>query len=695
MTPKAAAASRRHPLIAGLAVLFIAVMLTLGAAGLVRANATPDDPETGGLRLQTRSGQTRQAVRLGTDMQVTVTGASARVKVTQAFRNTGNEWVEATYLYPLPENGSVDSLKMVVGQRIIIGEIARREEARQIYEAARAEGQRAGLVEQERPNMFTNRVANIGPGETVLIEIEYQAPVRQVAGQYALRLPLVVGPRYVPARSPDPAVTAPLAVGGGAEALNPVSISVRLAPGYTPADVVSPFHAVRVANSGAQERTVTLTAGTAPSNRDFELRWRSAETEPSVGLFRERMGRHDYLMAVVTPPAPQRNRPVPPRELVFVIDNSGSMGGESMAQAKASLKIALDSLKPADRFNVIRFDDTMTELFERPMPATAEQVALAGRFADGLEARGGTEMLPALQAALVDDTPRDTGRVRQVIFLTDGSISNEAEMLAALGQDRGRSRVFMVGIGSAPNTFLMSRMAELGRGTFTHIGDTAEVQERMSALLDRLTRPVVTNLRVQGPAGVEVTPADLPDLYEGEPLVLLARADRLSGRMTVEGTLEGRPWRRTVDLSRAEAGQGVARLWARGRVTDLEVAAYLDQMTWDAASAGIARLGLEFAIVTRETSLVAVDRTPARPQGARLTQEELPLALPHGWSFDALFGAGAAAAEAAAQPEDPVELLPLPQTAANWERSAWIGGAMLLAGLIGLVWRRRRRVGAA
>lgn len=694
MTSRSAetATRRRPPMIAGLAVLFVSVMLTLGAASLVRAGDTPQDPDAnGGLRLQTRNGATRQAVRLGTDMQVTVTGASARVKVTQVFRNTGSDWVEATYLYPLPEEGSVDSLKMVVGQRIIIGEIARREAARQIYEAAKAQGQRAGLVEQERPNMFTNRVANIGPGETVLIEIEYQAPVRQVAGEYALRLPLVVGPRYVPGGVGAGAVTAPVAASRAGDPVNPVSISVRLAPGFTPADIVSPWHPVRIEADGAQARTVTLANGAVASDRDFELRWRSAETAPTVALFRERMGRQDYLMAMIAPPAPQARRATPPRELIFVIDNSGSMSGESMDQAKQSLKLALRTLTPADRFNVIRFDDSLTELFEQPVAASPSQVALAQRFADGLEAQGGTEMLPALRAALVDDTPRDTQRVRQVIFLTDGSISNEAEMLAALGEDRGRSRVFMVGIGSAPNTFLMSRMAEVGRGTFTHIGDTTEVTARMTDLLQRLTRPVVTDLRVSSTGGdAEFTPADLPDLYEGEPLVVLARTRRLRGQLVVEGVLDGRPWSRTLALSSARPGQGVARLWARRRVTDLEVATYLDGMEWDAASAAIAQLGLDFSIVTRETSLVAVDRTPARPEGARLTEEELPLALPHGWSFDGLFGAGAAAAEAAAQPEDPVELLPLPQTAANWARSMWIGLWLMLFGAGG-AWLAQRR----
>lgn len=691
------------PLIGALSVLLISVMLVLGIASAVSARqaAPAQEVTSGALILKTRDGAAPAAVRLGTDMAVTITGQTARVKVTQAFRNTGRDWAEATYLYPLPEDGAVDSLKMVIGQRIIIGRINRREAARQIYEQAKAEGRGAGLVEQQRPNLFTNRVANIGPGETVLIEIEYQAPVRRVSGEYSFRLPLVVAPRYTPAAGGAPddatarAVSAPVLNPRRQVPTNPVSITVHLKPGFAPTGVVSPYHPVRIAEGPGAERTISLAQTTVPADRDFELRWRSAETAPTVGLFRERLRSHDYLMAVIEPPAAGRRRtPPPPRELIFVIDNSGSMSGDSMVQARESLKLALRSLTPADRFNVIRFDDSLTELFDQPVSATSDQVDLALRFAGQLEAQGGTEMLPALRAALVDDTPSDRRRVRQVVFLTDGSISNEDEMLSALGLDRGRSRVFMVGIGSAPNSFLMSRMAEVGRGAYTHIGDAREVVARMSDLLDRLTRPVVTDLRVYGQGGdVEFTPVDLPDLYEGEPLVVLGRSGDRLGRMTVSGMLDGRPWTRRIDLSQAVEGQGIGKLWGKRRITDIEVASRLHRMTEEAAAEAIAQLGLDFSIVTRETSLVAVDRTPRRPEGARLTEEELPLNLPRGWDFDALFGGPVSngGADGGAAVDDPLEPFDLPQTATTWVRTLWTGlGVMMIAGLGLWVVRRRR-----
>ena len=649
------------------------------------------------------------AVRLGTDMNVTVSGQTARVRVTQAFRNTSQNWMEATYLYPLPEEAAVDSLKMVVGQRVIVGRIKHREEARAIYEKARAEGKKAGLVESERPNMFRNSVANVGPGETVLVAIEYQAPVRQLGGEFSLRLPLVVGPRYVPPHTVNSdagvkdaaAVTAPLADPKLGRDLNPVSITVHLAPGFQPANLISPYHRIAVAEESGMTRTIRLADGQVPADRDFELRWRSASADPTVGLFRQQVGGDAYLMAAITPPAQEPARQFPPREMVFVIDNSGSMGGTSMASAKDSLLYALGTLRPQDRFNVIRFDDTLTRLFDDSVPATPEQIALARRFTEGLRANGGTEMLPALESALIDSQPDDKGTVRQVIFLTDGDISNEKEMSAAIAARGGRSRIFMVGIGSAPNQYLMRRMAEAGRGTFTNVGIGKEVTAKMTAMLDRLAAPTVREIKVSvDGAPLDLTPRDLPDLYAGEPLVVLGKGKALSGTLTVSGMIGDRPWTQSVDLAQALDSPAVAKLWANRRIAELEAARAASEMEDGAASEAIAQLGLAYSIVTRATSLVAVDETPDRPQGMPLTREELPLLLPAGWDFDTLLGGQAAAVaamarEGAPMPADQAEALDLPETATGYAGLLAKGFALLALGLAGLVTRRRaRRAGA-
>jgi len=700
-----------HRLIAVSAIALGAALAVTASAPLAAQDAVEEDqgPGSGVLMLRAKDGGTAvPAVQLGTDMDVTISGQVARIRVTQAFRNTSANWVEASYLYPLPEDGAVDTLKMVVGQRVIVGKIKRREEAQRIYDKAMKEGRKASLVEQQRPNMFTNRVANVGPGETVIVQIEYQAPVRQVGGAFSLRLPLVVGERYVPphtivsqaalrdARTITAGAIVPQVPG---RMLNPVSIAVHLSPGFVPAGITSPYHRIAIDGQGTT-RNIRLADGQVPADRDFELGWRAASNEPVVGAFKQKVGGQTYVMATVVSPITAA-APPPPREMVFVIDNSGSMGGDSMVEAKASLEHALRTLRPQDHFNVIRFDDTLTQLFEHSVRATPEQVAVAMRFARGLEANGGTEMLPALKAALADAaTVGDASTVRQIIFLTDGDISNEEEMAAAIAADKGRSHLFPVGIGSAPNNYLMARMANMGRGTYTNIGSADEVSPKMTALLDALQRPAVQDVRVTVSGKIDLTPKMLPDIYSGQSLVVLGRTDRLHGTMTVSGRIGARLWSSTLDLDQAIDSPAVAKLWARKRIDDIETERTLGSIDDDKADSAIADIGLEHSLVTSQTSLIAEDRKdPRRPASEPLTREDLPLNLPAGWDFDTLVGGDAAKlamanATARASVAETAQAVELPETATNFAAALVNGLLLALLGGLGLVWQRRRKVAA-
>jgi Ca-activated chloride channel family protein len=700
-----------HKFLAASAIA-LTTALSLAASAPLRAQAAAeaedDGPGSGVLMLRAKGGDATAAVQLGTDIDATVSGSVARVRVTQAFRNTSSQWVEASYLYPLPENGAVDSLKMVVGRRVIIGKIKKREDAQRIYEKAKSEGRAASLVEQQRPNLFTNKVANVGPGETVLVQIEYQAQVRQVAGQFSLRLPLVAGPRYVPPHTITSRATyddglkvtaSPIARPVPGKMLNPVSIKVHLAPGFAPAQLASPYHRVAVSGQG-MTRTVTLADGQVPADRDFELSWRTAATQPSVGTFRQVVGSQSYLMTTIVPPVTQA-LPVQPREMVFVIDNSGSMGGSSMDEAKASLEHALRTLRPQDHFNVIRFDDTMTQLFDHSVQARPDQVATAIRFARGLEANGGTEMLPALKAALADAASvGDASTIRQIVFLTDGDISNEDEMAAAIASDGGHSHLFPVGIGSAPNSYLMARMAALGHGTYTNIGKPEEVAPKMTALLDSLQHPAVQNMSVTVTGGrLDLSPKSLPDLYAGQSLVLLGRTDKMPAKLTISGRIGGRLWTSSINLSDALDSPVVAKMWARQRIDEVETGREIGTIKQDDADAEVEKLGLDFSIVTSRTSLVAEDQQRSRPADEPLAVEELPINLPAGWDFDVLFGGAAAKAareNAAHAPSvtDAGQEVELPQTATDYWPPLRNGLLMALLGMLVLAWQRRRKAAA-
>jgi Ca-activated chloride channel family protein len=649
-------------ILVGFAALFLSFEPGWSAERVQAAFVKPGEARSGSLLLKTDDGYA-DAARLGIDVDLTVSGPTVRARVTQIFRNPTQDWVEAVYVYPLPSGGAVDTLKMVIGDRVVVGDIKERQQAKIIYEQAKQNGQKAALTEQERPNIFTNSVANIGPGETVLVQIEYQEPVAQSGNEFSLRVPMVVAPRYNPAPvvqsvdfrpdgggwgasksdpvpdrdriSPvvlDPATNAPV---------NPTRITVRLQAGFPLGEVKSHHHTIKTESPDSSTRIIKLAESVVPADCDFELTWKSAaEKAPSIGLFREHVGGSDYLLAFVTPPSVEQAEKKPlPREVIFVIDNSGSMGGVSIIQAKASLIYALGRLQPDDRFNVIRFDHTMDVLFPSSVAADREHVGNARSFVGALQAAGGTEMVPAMRAALTDNATGETNYVRQVVFLTDGAIGNEQQLFETISALRGRSRIFMVGIGSAPNTYLMTRAAELGRGAFTHIGSVEQVEERMRGLFAKLENPAVTNLTAKfSDAAADITPAAIPDLYRDEPLILAAKLDKLAGSVEINGRIGDRPWVVTLPLANAAEGKGLSKLWARRKIADAEVARTTRQAEPADADKAILALALEHQLVTRLTSLVAVDKTPSRPEGEPLKVSELPINLPAGWDFAKVFG---------------------------------------------------------
>ncbi|MFS8148569.1 marine proteobacterial sortase target protein [Rhizobium sp. BR 249] len=640
---------------------------TRQASGQLAAIVRPNDVNSGSLLFPSKEpGFYVEAPRLKTDVAIDVSGPIARVKVTQRFQNPSQGWVEGTYVFPLPDNSAVDALKMQIGERFIEGQIKPRQEAREIYEQAKAEGKKTALLEQQRPNIFTNQVANIGPGEEIVVQIEYQQTVHQSGGEFSLRFPMVVAPRYNPApivqtvefnngagfaTPSDPVenrekIEAPVLDPSENAKINPISLTVDLKAGFPLGDVKSSFHAVDIRQDGDQARTISLKGDAVPADKDFELTWKAAPGKmPSAGLFREVIDGKTYLLAFVTPPtAPDTAAAPAKREVVFVIDNSGSMSGQSIEQARQSLALAISRLNPGDRFNVIRFDDTMTDYFNGLVAATPDNREKAIAYVRGLTADGGTEMLPALEDALRNQGPVASGALRQVVFLTDGAIGNEQQLFQEITANRGDARVFTVGIGSAPNTYFMTKAAEIGRGTFTEIGSTDQVASRMGELFAKLQNPAMTDISAnfEGIAAEDITPNPMPDLYSGEPVVLTAELpqDKPAGKLQIVGKTGDQPWRVEMDIANAADGNGISKLWARRKIDDFEARAY-ERQDPAARDKDIETVALAHHLVSRVTSLVAVDVTPSRPANEPLGSAKLPLNLPEGWDFGKVFGENA------------------------------------------------------
>jgi len=497
-----------------------------------QAPAAPFEP---GLTftLPGHAGRSRAAPLVATATDVEVNGIVARGQTRQTFVNTDSFWVEGIYVFPLPDDAAIDRLLIRVGDRLIQGEVKERGEAARTYEAARQAGQRASLLDQDRPNLFRLSVANIPPGAEIAVEIGWQQRLTPDDGWFALSLPTVVAPRYVPhgaglvstapahdARAvPDADRIVPAYRRAKDGKGQPVSFAITVDTGTQLEGLESASHAIAVTRQKTRYRVV-LKNGGVPSDRDFRLRWRPVADTAVPSLFVEHVGQESFVLGMLTPPLPARSGPVArrPREIIFVIDRSGSMHGTSIDQAKAALLFALGRLDPADSFNVIAFDDRTASLFRAPQPADPETVTYARGFVAGLEADGGTEMAPALQLALNGGT--DPDRLRQVVFLTDGAVGNEEGLFGIVERDLGDVRLFTIGLGNAPNGWFMRKAAELGRGAYVAIDDLGAVEQEMRRLFARLERPVLTGVGVSkaGEPAAEIFPPVIPDLYAGDRL---------------------------------------------------------------------------------------------------------------------------------------------------------------------------------
>ncbi len=647
----------------------------IGAVSLSSVSAQPAPDSTresvvnkpeGGVFLNTTSGKTPvPAPLLQTTVRMTVSGLIARTTVSQQFYNPSDEWAEGVYVFPLPGQAAVDHLRMRIGERIIEGQIQERTKAKETYAQAKVKGRHASLVEQERPNLFTTSVANIAPHAPITIDIEYQEMVRFDQGRFSLRFPTVVGPRYIPGHLVDiqTASSSPSGLGWAPNTdqvpdasritppvqhpsqglLNPIALHIDLAPGILLQKIESPTHPITITKHDTHSYQVSLQDAETYADRDFELIWTPLSSEiPQASVFTEQQEGHTYgFLQLMPPTSPSSTHNTVPREVVFVIDTSGSMAGSSLTQAKAALKLALTRLTPQDSFNLIQFNSITQAFYATSQQASALNIQQALRYVDNLKAEGGTEMQPALLQALTRTANQEDGhRLRQIIFITDGLVGNEDALFTLLQRDIGQNRLFTVGIGSAPNGHFMRKAAQFGKGTFTHIGTTTEVQDKMNRLFLKLEYPSLTDITLHsGESTVsDLIPNPLPDLYAGEPFTLAFRTTQLPSSITISGKRAGRPWETTQSLSDGKPRQGIAVHWARQKIAQL-----MDQSTQqenDKAllKQSIVNLALTHHLVSRYTSLVAVDITPVRPEAQSLQTHALKTNLPNGMQYEAIFG---------------------------------------------------------
>ena len=592
-----------------------------------------------------------------TDVKAQISGFLSRVTVTQEFENPFKEKIEAVYTFPLPQNAAVDDMTMVVGDRTVRGKILRREEAQAVYEAAKNNGQTASLLNQERANIFTQSVANILPGEQIKITISYVETLKYEAGSYEFVFPMVVGPRYVPGnatgaqstgfspdtdRVPDASRITPQPPPAGMRAGHDISIDVMLDAGVPLDELNSKTHEVVIERPDDRRAHVALKDQATIPNKDFILRYDVAGKQISDALLTHSTGHSGFFTLILQPPERVTAEDVTPKELVFVLDTSGSMSGFPIEKAKETMKLALDNLYPYDTFNLITFSGDEHILFPEPVPATKENLAKAQAFLETRQGGGGTEMMKAIKASMDPSDKQD--HVRIVCFMTDGYVGNDMEIIGEV-QRHPNARVFSFGIGSSVNRFLLEGMAKYGRGEVEYVGLNDDGSAAAKRFHERIRNPLLTDISVDwnGMAVSDVYPKTIPDLFGAKPVILSGTySGNGKGVIRLKGKMSGRDFVREipVDFSSTEQHDVLATLWARNRVDDLMSqdfnGAQRGAMKDDVKQA-ITQLGLDYRLMTQFTSFVAVEEMIVT-DGGQPRRVDVPVEVPEGVNREGIFG---------------------------------------------------------
>ncbi|WP_169928436.1 VIT domain-containing protein [Labilithrix luteola] len=602
------------------------------------------DHEPCGADMETADGRSLPLV--SAHLRVETKGGLARAVLEQVFENPYEETLKVTYRMPLPADGSVSGYAFEIGARTVAGRVDRKAAARETFEKAILEGKTSALLEQERADVFTQSIGNIPSRQRITARITMDLRLAwRTEGEWELRFPTVIGPRYVGAtETPEDAAAVHVDV---AEKGVRARIGLELAVGDVLSDgrrVESPSHSLRTRDDGVIE----LASGAGERlDRDIVVRW--AVVKPSIGASlavarpaaTSPHGRHGYGLLTVVPPSPDAGMAAQSRDLVVLLDTSGSMSGGPLTQAKRVVGQLIESLGEADRFELVEFSSRPTRYAHSPIVATREAKKKAIAWVMGLEAQGGTEMYSGIVEAL---TTLRAGAQRQVVLLTDGYVGGEKQLITLLHERLPEGcRMHVVGVGAAVNRSLSTAIARAGRGAEILVGLSEDAEKACRVLLDRTCAPILTDVTITGDALVEMAPEALPDVFAGAPLLAALKLNPNGGELVIRGKLARGTWEERVHVAPIAPSSGeraVTALYALERVADLEVRWTMGEEA-KAVDREIESLGVVFQISTRMTSWVAVDDAPSVDPQSGSRSESVPQELPFGTSL-ASFGLGSA-----------------------------------------------------
>jgi len=618
-----------------------------------------------------------QEVALPVDLNanIEVNGLVAYVNVTQVFINPYKLTLSAKYQFPLPENAAIKHLKVKVADKEIIGEIMEKQAAKAAFSKAKQQGKKASLVQQQRPNLFTNHIANIPAQSTVVVTLQFIMPVTFNRNQLSLNLPLAMASRYHSQNAhPSPAqidteVIPPMA---NTLAKSQAAINIALNAGAGIKSITSNSHNIKPQALNAEQTSylITLAHQQTVANRDFNLSWQlHANEKPHVSSFSEQVAGEYFTLLTFFPPHVEKTATFA-RDIIFIIDTSGSMQGNSMAQAKASLQQAILQLSEKDSFNIIAFNNRVDLLFPRTKMASEHHLGQAQQFIKSLQADGGTEMYRPLSQALVMAKAQQQSEqaIRQVVFITDGAVANEFELMQLLDGAAKNFRLFTVGIGAAPNGYFMKKAAQFGRGSYIFIENSADVQKQISALMAKINHPVISNISLifdsQIHPHVEVYPKKIPDLYLDEPMQIAIKSKLPISSVQVMADTATAPWYQQVIVDDSQPSHGISTLWARRKIADL-----LDSLVTGAnkelVKAQAISTSLAHQILSPYTNFIAVEK--------KLEQQPL-------LANDASLNPHSQLARLAKAHEN--LMVAMPKTALGWQQQLLIGLLIILLALL-------------
>ena len=635
------------------------------------ANAVIRTELGGTIKVRTNKGAEFDLPALKTDLNVDIEGDLAGVTVVQTFINPTQEPLHATYLFPMNKDAAVHGMQMEISDEIVEAKIKKIEKAKKIFKKAKKEGKTASLLTQHRPNMFTQKIANLIPGLPIKITLKYAQTINKVDNEYQLVVPLIVGPRYQPLGSGKAPLVVDQNIAVGVKKVRSdstygqweieslpkypsvfgpnaqfqvdrerVSVKVNIKAGIPITNVYSHTHELDVSGT-EKDKVVTLSDGRTIDNKDFVLNYRLTGKSTQASILTHRKEKDGYFSLLIEPPTVPQNQDITAREMIFVLDTSGSMNGDPMNASKVFMRHALKTLRPDDYFRIINFGSRSHEFTNSPIRATQNNLYRGQNHIDSLNANGGTEIAPAIVKAF--SSPLISRTLRIVIFLTDGYVSNESAVMQLINEKIKDARIYAFGVGTSVNRYLLSEMGRIGHGFARYIDPTENSEEVAMKFARTLSSPLLTDISIDwNKLNVsEVTPEIIPDLFSGDSIRIQGKYEG-TGLQTirVNGKVQGREASLPLQVNLPQENfydastSAIPLVWARSKISDymrqLNAKSNVSNKFSDELKFKVTTLGLDHSLATKWTSFVAVSRRVVNPQPEMTAEAQVPLPMVKG-----------------------------------------------------------------